>query len=184
MRRFVPISLLLTAVFSLLLSCGEDANSLYAGMRAFFRFNAVTTTAPLYGALNNPGQFCKITFPAGAYRFENADGVSAVYTPTAVAQYGKPVYVAGFIVGTPAIPDFSGASVVAYDLVCPNCYSDNALQRSLDFASATTMKCSRCNRTYDLNNAGNVSSSGGGRALYRYHVTYSATQGGVIVILY
>ncbi len=175
---------LLATVLMLQASCSDDVDNLYTNMRAFFRFNAVLTTQPLNSALNNPGQFCKITFPAGKYVFENASGNRAEYSPTAVAGYGKPECIAGFIVGMPDVPDLSTGqmSPVAYDLVCRNCYEAHSIQRALGFASQTTMKCPRCNRIYDLSNSGRVSSGNGGSALYRYRITYTASQGGVVYI--
>ncbi len=184
MPRLRHLLLFFTTILALS-SCSDEVNNTYTTRRAFFRFNAVITTAPLYTALSNPGEFCTISFPNGRYVFTGPTGQSSSYEPTAVAQYGKPECISGFIVGTPAIPDLStGTSIVAYDLVCPNCYEENSIQRSLSFAapSHTTMKCPRCTRFYDLNNSGHVSNGSGGRALFRYRITYNSSGSGTVVI--
>lgn len=164
-------------------ACSDDTDTLYANLRAFLRYNKVATTPQLFTAVNNPGMFCTVSFPNGRYVFTDADGRSTTYQPVAGdVSYGRPECVAGFIIGRPAIPDMSGTmSVTAYDLVCRNCYSDDAIQRSLSFASPTTMSCPRCHRTYDLNNGGIVISGEAGSSLYRYRVTYSEA-GNTIVI--
>ncbi len=156
-------------------ACGEDVENLYSGVRAFFRFTPVTAAPPLNTALNNPGMFCTVTFARGQYHFTLSDGTSVPYSPTQIDQYGKPEYIAGFIVGTPALPDLSGNfRIAAYDLACPNCWSDNSITRALTFSSPTVMTCGRCHRNYDLNNDGMASDgAGSGRKLLRYRVTYS-----------
>lgn len=167
---------------TLLAACSSDVENLYANIRAFFRFSPVTQVPCLHMALNNPGGFCTITFPNGKYRFEGNDGNSyGPYQPTAVDQYGRPESIAGFIVGMPAIPDLGGNHYnVAFDLACPNCYSNDAIQRSLTL-SATTVFCRRCGRRYDLNNGGIVSAGDGGRSLYRYRITYEPATGLLLI---
>ena len=149
-------------------SCAEDVEDIYAPWPARFVFNQVNTTATLQSALNNPGQYCLITFPNGKYLFTGPDRQDPLYTPTATAGYVKPYgYRAGFVVGTPAVPDLKGQSIVAYDLVCPHCYETTNITRALRFSTTTSLKCTRCGCTYNLNNAGNEQ-SGKSRALYRY----------------
>lgn len=176
MKKIARLSL-----FSLLLaltSCtGDDVDSLYANIRAFFRYNAVATTQPLYTAVNNPGMFCTITFSSNQYLFTGSDGQTATANATAVQAYGSPQYICGFIVGTPAVADLStGDALMAFDLVCPNCYDDKSLNLRLSFSGTRALSCNSsrgCGRVYDLDNGGRVSSSAGGRALFRYHASYS-----------
>lgn len=179
MRRRILFSGLLTL---LLCACADEAESYYANVRAFFRFGNVITTPQLLTAVSNPGQFCTITFAGGYYHFTGPDGSSTPYAATAVDNYGRPEYISGFIVGTPAVPDLSGNfTLSAFDLVCPNCYTENALQRALSFSGTTAMYCNRCRRTYDLNNGGIVSGGDGGRALFRYRVSYASEQGMLLI---
>ncbi len=179
MRRRILFTGLLTL---LLCACADEAESYYANVRAFFRFGNVITTPQLLTAVSNPGQFCTITFAGGYYHFTGPDGSSTPYAATAVDNYGHPEYISGFIVGTPAVPDLSGNfTLSAFDLVCPNCYTENALQRALSFSGTTAMYCNRCRRTYDLNNGGIVSGGDGGRALFRYRVSYASGQGMLLI---
>lgn len=183
MRRFLcryAMPLLLLAGMS---GCADDTDGFYSGYRAFFRYNYVLTTQPLLSAVGNPGMFCTITFPGGNYRFVSSDGKTTFdYRPTALDQYGKPECVAGFIVGTPNIPDFNGQfTLAAYDLVCPECFISTSIQRSLGVAQNGWAACSRCGRSYDLNNGGIVVQGETGRKLLRYHVAYSPAQGVLVI---
>lgn len=167
---------LILLLCALAAACSADVENLYANIRAFFRFTPVTQVPGLHAALNNPGLFCAITFPNGKYRFAGSDGSTFDYTPTAMDQYGKPECVGGFIVGMPNIPDLNGNFYdIAFDLVCPNCYSNNAVQRNLTLRGTDAL-CGRCNRRYDLNNSGIVSAGDNGRGLYRYHISYTQAQ--------
>lgn len=158
------------------LACSDDTQDFYAHVRAFLRVYPVTSAPQLHTALNNPGMFCKVTFTTRAYIFTDAFGQSSEIARTALDAYGRPECVAGFITGMPAIPDMQGRmECVAYDLVCPNCYLD-LIERALTFASATTVSCPRCRRTYDLGNGGIVTGGENGQKLLRYHLTYSPAQ--------
>jgi len=169
--RYCALSLLLCALTT---ACADEVESLYANIRAFFRFSPVTQVPGLRAALNSPGMFCTISFSNGKYIFDTGDGNPFVYTPTAIDQYGTPECVSGFIVGMPNIPDLNGNFYnIAFDLVCPNCYSTDAVQRSLTLQS-TDAVCGRCKRHYGLNNGGIVTAGKGGRGLYRYPVTYNS----------
>lgn len=175
--RSVLISLI--AMWALV-SCGDtDVDGFYASERAFLRYDRVFTAAPLHSALSNPGMFCSIVVSNGYFVFEGSDGQTCPPDQfTEIDNRVRPQYVAGFVVGVPAVPDMqTGSAPVAYDLVCPNCYADHALTRRLSFATTTTMTCSRCHRTYDLNNGGHVSSEAGGRKMLRYHISYNAGMG-------
>ena len=189
LRGIMAMTALATAAAGLV-SCTDDADALYAGYRAFFRYTHTVTTPPLNAALGNPGTFCTVEFPARGYHFRQVGGSSQDYnyTPSAADNYGTPEFIAGFIIGTPAYPDMSGLTLpVAFDLVCPNCFEQTSIQRSLSAKSTTEMKCNRCGRVYDLNNGGIVSSSTeqnpGGRALFRYRMTYSKSAGGGTLII-
>ena len=189
LRGIMAMTALATAAAGLG-SCTDDADTLYAGYRAFFRYTHAVTTPPLNAALGNPGTFCTIEFPGKGYRFRLVGGSSQEYnyTPSAADNYGTPEFIAGFIVGTPAYPDMSGLTVpMAFDLVCPNCFEQTSIQRSLSAKSTTEVQCNRCGRVYDLNNGGIVTSSTeqnpGGRALFRYRMTYSQSAGGGTLII-
>ena len=115
---FKHIAYLLLGFF--LASCADDIEDLYAPWPAGFAFKYVNTTAPLRSALTDAGQFCLITFPNGKYLFKGSDGKEVPYTPTATFGYIKPYgYRSGFVVGCPAVLDFSGQTTVAYELAAP-----------------------------------------------------------------
>lgn len=182
-RKFI-----LGCVLFMLSACTDDIENEYANLRAFFRYPLVATTAPLRTALENPGHFCTIRYDARHYYFTGADGTSATQPRTALDAYGAPISVAGFIVGTPDLPDLHTGihQTIAYDLVCPSCYSENAIERSLTFKkdhpAHNTMVCSRCQRIYDLNNQGiPVAGPPNSRKLYRYRLTYSTSTGTLII---
>ena len=163
------------------MSCTEDILSEFSHYPAFFRYPNVNTTPELRAALNSPGEFCKITFPPSYYQFTNAHGRSTQVNRTSLEAYGKPVFIAGFLVGTPSVPDASSNFYqVAYDLVCPNCFHESSIQRALDFEGINEMKCSRCGRIYELNNHGIVKNKQG-KPLEHYHMTYAQPQGVLII---
>lgn len=162
-------------VAMVLTGCTEDVENIYSNFRAFFRFTPVTSAQPLYKALNNPGIFCTTEFSTSYIIFKGNNGDSYSAPRTALDQYGRPVYISGFIIGTPSVPDLKGNFyTVAYDLVCPNCYDESYIQRKLHFEGLEKMKCDACQRTYNLNNNGIVDGGENGRPLFRYRLTYNS----------
>lgn len=154
-------------------SCADDMNGEYARVPAFLRVQPVSAVQPLNAALNSPGVFCKVTFSANYYHFENNHGQSAQTNRTALDAYGKPDCLNGFIIGTPNIPDLSGVmQPVAFDLACPTCYNETLIQRSLTMNERGEAHCSRCATTYDLNNMGFPKDGPGTHVMLRYHLQY------------
>lgn len=177
--------LLPVALLALLLSACSDAEDLYANMRAFWRFDAVTAAHPLYTALNSPGMFCKVTIKNSTFYFEDADGIQASYPTLSSEAYGKTNWVAGLLVGTPSVPDLNGSmQLVAYDLVCASCYEETSVQRSLKFTDTNHEQavCNTCKRIYDLANGGKIIEGNKGKKLYRYHISYSPSGAGTVVV--
>lgn len=179
MRRFFKtyaFALLMLPFLLPLTGCTDDVSGMYSTERAYFHCPAVMTTTPLYQALTNPGIYCKITFDANYYYYENTAGQSLSSPRTQLSVYGSPQYIAGFIVGTPSVPDLSGNFYqVAYDLVCPTCYDQDAIQRSLTLSTTEeTATCSRCKRVYSLYNNGIITEGDAGSHLKRYRCTYAA----------
>ena len=174
MKRAVRLLALLLAATAAA-ACSDDVQDIYSDWQAYFRFSPVTSVPQLYTAVSNPGQFCTVTFPNGQYYvFTDPRGTSTSWPVTAQQQYGRPVFISGFIVGTPAVMDMSGRfPLTAYDLVCPHCYETSAITRPVAFDGETQMTCPRCGSSYDLNNGGMPVSGPATRTLYRYHVAYS-----------
>ena len=173
------------ALMSGLVSCDDDLQDEFSRYPALFRFPMVNTTPQLRSALNDPGMFCKITFPPQLYLFTDAQGKSTPVNRTSLEAYGKPTFISGFIVGTPALPDNMSGSFfnVAFDLVCPLCYESKFIERELDFNGtvATEMKCARCGSIYDLNNNGIIKNNEGNYKLYRYRMSYNKVQGSLMI---
>ncbi len=166
--RFISLILLL-----LTHSCTEDIGTEYAQVPAFLRVQPVSAVQPLNAALNSPGVFCKVTFSAKYYHFENNHGQSMQTNRTALDAYGKPQYLNGFIIGTPNVPDLSGVmQPVAFDLACPTCYNEALIQRELTINELGEAHCSRCETTYDLNNMGFPKDGPGTHVMLRYHLQY------------
>lgn len=172
---------LMLGAMATLLACGEESASRFSHHRAFLRFSPVAAAPVLSAAVHGVGEWCAITYDASHYVFTNAAQRTSRYPRTALDAYGTPTSIAGFVVGTPALPDLSGRqTVVAFDLVCPSCYQGAYVERRLSWEPSTpgTLVCGRCQRHYDLNNGGIVSvTKGDGQpnvGLFRYLATYSA----------
>ena len=172
---------LMLGAMAALLACGEESTSRFSHHRAFLRFSPVAAAPVLSAAVHGVGEWCAITYDASHYVFTNAAQRTSRYPRTALDAYGTPTSIAGFVVGTPALPDLSGRqTVVAFDLVCPSCYQGAYVERRLSWNPSTpgTLVCGRCQRHYDLNNGGIVSvTKGDGQpnvGLFRYLATYSA----------
>lgn len=167
-------ALLLTTVA--LTGCTGDVDDYYSHEAAFLRFTPVTGVAPLYTALNSTGMFCTIRLGGSHFYFTGSDGNTQNYPMTAIVDsYGSPVCISGFVVGISSIPDINmQTSPAAYDLVCPTCYEESLIQRTLTFSDSEALKCTRCGRVYDLSNGGIIKEGDEGTSLYRYHIMYSS----------
>ncbi len=179
---------LMLGAMAALLACGEESTSRFSHHRAFLRFSPVAAAPVLSAAVHGVGEWCAITYDASHYVFTNAAQRTSRYPRTALDAYGTPTSIAGFVVGTSALPDLSGRqTVVAFDLVCPSCYQGAYVERRLSWNPSTpgTLVCGRCQRHYDLNNGGIVSvTKGDGQpnvGLFRYLATYSANSDVFIV---
>lgn len=118
-----------------LTSCADEVDSVYANFRASFNFSPVTAVVPLNTAVNNAGEFCRVWKQSDSYYFDNAAGQSQTYPILATDAYTTWQTLSGFIVGTTNIPDIGTGqlTLVAYDLACPNCFTESTITRRLDF---------------------------------------------------
>lgn len=168
-------------------ACSDEADQLFAPYRAFLRFTPVTHFQPLYAAVNNPGMFCTITWTPSHYLCTAPQSTSTLtYPRTALDAYGRPDAIAGFIIGTPSVPDFNGVhQLMCFDLACPACYEATARSPLLKFTAAERVSCSVCEAAFDLSGGG-IAVSGGrfgfGGTLLRYRmVTYAPAKDLIIV---
>ena len=167
------------AVFS---ACG-DADNLYAtGHRAYFQYDRVRTATPLYTAVRNPGMWCTVSTRNGQYVFTGSGVITATDAITHIDRRKGYECLAGFIVGSPSVPDLTGSTLVAYDLVCRACYEEYTMLRALTFSAAEQVRCPRCGRTYDLSNGGHAISGEGAYTLYRYHAVYGDNASGTLTV--
>ncbi len=177
MRRPHVLTLLVSLLLGLT-ACTGEVDSVYSNYKAHFEFENVSGVTPLNSAVNNAGVFCRIWRTADYFYFQDGQGNLQPYPVMATDAYRVWEAIDGFIVGTTNIPDIGTGqlTLVAYDLACPNCYTESLIERRLDFDSEGTVHCGRCQRTYDLNNFGLASGNGGGRSLFRYRVYYSGNR--------
>lgn len=154
-----------------LLSCTGQTEQFYANLPACFRVQYVQTIPPLNAALNSMGEFATITQRTNVYIYSNTQTSTQRPVTDADRNY---MGLSGFIVGLPNIPPLgsSVSQVVCYDLACPNCYEEQVVTREMQLQAGGKCYCRLCQRTYDLNNQGYVTSGTPGKSLYRYRVTY------------
>lgn len=174
------VTILLTSVLLLLSGCSDDDTyTKYSRYRANFTFQYVQSVAPLNTALTSPGMFCTIkltaTQPISLIFSTLTD--SYPYPVAASAAYSNYTCVSGFIVGYPTNVEMGTTELAnaAFDLACPNCYYDNAIKRDLALQENGIAYCSRCKRSYSLNDFGLIQSGESGRPLERYHISLAST---------
>jgi len=183
MRRTITIRILscLLAVLCCL-SCSET-ETLYARLPAKFIMDNIYSVPQLYTACNSLGEFCTIYGNNNQYIFTSHNGSTPI-NKTALSQYsGFYLGLSGFIVGLPNIPEMGRdvPVVVCFDLACSNCYEEGNIAKRMMLQEGGYAYCSRCQRTYDLNNLGIVSLGEAGRSLFRYRVNYIASSGSLII---
>lgn len=180
MHRYrILLTLLFVATF---LACG-DVEYEYSSIPCYFVYDNNTHQDPtLSSALSQsaPGTFCYISQSSKSgttyVNFSTNQGLSSSQAKTALDN--KYTYVLGLnngiIVGYGNLN--SPATLYAYDHQCPNCASSTSAYSPKYPLTMTTdgkAKCSKCGRTYDMNNGGIVSDGDSGNKLTRYRV-YSA----------
>lgn len=169
-------SFLIFTLLSCISSCKEEVQNTYSNYPAYFVCTTVNTIPQMNAAMNSLGIFATIVYDRNRYVFTGEDGKSTPVNPTAISSHSSiHMGLSGFIVGLPNMPELgSGTSVpVCYDLACPNCYSAYNITRALRLTEGGYASCSSCNRIYNLNNQGIVSSGEGGTSLFRYRIYYS-----------
>lgn len=188
-RALVNIALALClAAITCFSACDTDNTTRFSHHRAFLRFAPVAAVPTLSASVRGVGEWCAITYDASHYIFTNAHQRQQQYPLTSLDTYGRPLSIAGFVVGTPALPDLSGRqTIVAFDLVCPSCYQSAYVERRLSWVASSpgALECGRCQRRYDLNNGGVVSVTKSDDQpnvpLFRYSAAYSGNSDALVV---
>ncbi len=167
-----------SALLSLLLlvSCNDSlVSNKYCNLPANFSFTPVISISQLYSSCESQGEWCSITVKNSKFYFTKPNGSQGQANMLAQQGYsGFYMGLSGFIVGLPNIPEMGATLpvVTCYDLACRNCYDDFGITRQLTLKESGYAFCSRCQRTYNLNNTGQVSDGNAGNPLYRYRVYY------------
>lgn len=161
----------------LLAACGNEmTGNKYCSLYARFSFAPVSSISQLFSSCNSPGEWCAVVVTErNQLRFTKSSGDSGLANITADTKYfGLYPGLSGLIVGLPNIPEVGEmASVVTcYDLACRNCYEERSSAPRLTLQENGYACCSKCGRTYSLNNAGQVEGGTPGKPLYRYRVYY------------
>ena len=168
----------LTALLLLTMAsiCGCDSGETYtkySRYKAEFAYYHVQTTTPLRSALYSPGDFCTIKLTIKKQLHFSTFTQQQKVDVTAPNMYQNYVCISGFIVGYSNMIELGADSPtqVCYDLACPNCYRESSIKRDLAIKEGGFAYCSRCKRTYSLNNFGTVQAGDAGRPLERYHIS-------------
>ena len=130
----------------------------------------------LFTACESMGEFCTCTNDGQRLLFTNAAGKTDPINISASSSYSGFIMglSSGFIIGKLTIPEMGEdfVRVVCYDRACSNCYLNYNITKPLVLTPGGYAKCHSCQRTYNLNDTGNVSDGAGGRPLFRYRVNY------------
>ena len=154
-----------------------DAINKYCNLPARLIIENVQQASVLYTSCESMGEYCYITSDGQRLLFTDATNHTSSINLTAIGGYsGYHLGLSGFIVGRLTIPEMgeSNTSVVCYDRACSNCYQSYNITKPLVLLTGGYAKCNNCNRTYNLNNIGNISDGPTGRPLYRYRVNYQS----------
>ena len=173
--KFYKFYILLAAL--LLVACSDDmVSNKYCNLPARFSFSPVQSISQLYTSCESMGEWCTITLTLDdKLQFAKPTGTPGEWPRTKMEGYtGFYMGLSGFIVGLPNIPEVGEmfSVVTCYDLACRNCYEDYTVSRRMSLLEGGYARCSRCQRTYDLNNTGQVSQGTPGNPLFRYRVYY------------
>jgi len=160
----------------LLTSCKDDeVNNTFCNLPARLTVENVQQAPVLFTACESMGEYCTVTSDGDRFLFTNAAGKTDPINITALSGYsGFYLGLDGFIVGRLTIPEVgeNDTHVVCYDRACSNCYQNYNITKPLQLQAGGYVKCQNCQRTYNLNDVGNISDGAAGRPLYRYRVSY------------
>lgn len=174
LRNIFLFFILNFSLFILLFSCQKAENIYYTGARVSFTYTYTNTVPELNAALGGFGEFCSVRLNGNNFIFKGLKSTTTRPLTAVDTRVHPQLGLSGLIVGCPNIPEMGSdvARVVAFDLACP-CYNDFSSTRNLDLQAGGLAHCSRCDRTYDLNNQGIVAKGESGRPLFRYRASYN-----------
>ena len=162
----------------LLASCNGESE--YSSQHeCYFLFD--TSTSIIKNALNPlaPGIFARITQSQQngipCIEIQLNDGISKDTTKITTAKETQRKYVLGIYNGIIVGYSRLGNGLYAFDNLCPNCYNTGRYQQLSWDNNRTRVKCSKCQRTYDLNNGGIIATGEQGAKLIRYMAQYTGS---------
>lgn len=172
-----PLSIVCCLLSLALSSCKNDAevNNKFCSLPARLTIENIQQAPVLYVACESMGEYCTITSDGQHFLFTNAANKTDKINILADSQYnGYYLGLTGLIVGKLTIPEMGEdfVRVVCYDRACANCYQNYHITKPLVLQTGGYAKCNNCQRTYNLNDCGNISDGPAGRSLYRYRVNY------------
>jgi len=163
-------------VLALLVTLSCEKESYKKGSPYPAAFSCDTNVSP-YNLIKTPGLFLtvRLNLSKGVLNISDSNGQS--YPPEALTDIQSRQFtlgLAGLILGIPSLSD--NGQICAFDLGCPEC-EQSSVRLKIDQTGNAT--CSKCNRTWSLNNNG-IAISGKARPLYSYHVSYN---NGILTVL-
>lgn len=160
----------------LLASCSSgETSGKYCRLPARLNIENVTQAPVLFTACESMGEYCTVKPDGQRFIFTDATGHSSAINITALTGYsGYYLGLSGLIVGKLTIPEMGEdqVRVVCFDLACSNCYLAYNITKPLQLQTSGYAKCHSCQRTYNLNDCGNISDGPAGQKLFRYRVNY------------
>lgn len=181
MKHYTYYIIVLLSLFS---ACGNTEYE-YSNEPCYLVFdNTASRSMKLTEAMNSvaPGTFCRISISGKTFVFETNTVPGKTESVNFNAIDERRTQQLGVYNGTGVIVGYGNLNnpptFYAYDSQCPNCYkSTNLAQYALTMDTSGHAKCSKCGRTYDMNNGGIVSSGDGGDKMMRYRATTTGPQG-------
>ncbi len=149
-----------------------NSNNKFCNLPARLIIENVLQAPVLFTSCESMGEYCTIKSDGQHFLFTDAAGNTDVIYITANSDCI--LGLSGLIIGKLSIPEIGEdrLRVVCFDCACPNCYQNYNITKPLVLQTTGYAKCNNCERTYNLNDCGNVSDGSAGRALYRYRVNY------------
>lgn len=177
-KRTCPYVLMSLIVLLSILACNSE-DIIYREYQCYFLFDTQLHPQPcqLTAIIGNPGHFCKVEAEMrnNARHLKttrNYDGATQdILLSTDRENQQRCTLGAGncIIIGTSSYDN----TFIAYEGQCPNCLNQYGGTRyPLSWQNnGQQLHCTKCGRSYDVNN-GTVVSDGGGHQLYRYNAGF------------
>lgn len=181
MKIILKIMMMIQAAM-MVAACTSDGFEYNTRFQCYFTFNTAIHNTSIVKACINPmssGSFCfvwsNVEYDIRHVYFQTPDGKTENNKLT-TDEENRISYMLGasngLILGCSTLND---GQLYAFDRQCPNCLNDY-VNKPLQWANnGLWVKCTRCNRSYDLNNSGFVVDGNQGDKLVRYHASFNGS---------